>query len=61
MNMKKEYIMPEVNVVKIHTERMLAGGSDPDTVESQEGNDATSGTIGARENFFWDSDYSEEE
>lgn len=60
MNMKKEYIMPEVNVVKIHTERMLAG-SDPDTVESEHGNDATSGTIGARENFFWDSDYSEEE
>ena len=52
--------MPEVNVVKIHTERMLAG-SDPDTVESEHGNDATSGTIGARENFFWDSDYSEEE
>lgn len=30
--MKKEYIAPEVNVVKVHAERMLAGSDDPTTV-----------------------------
>lgn len=59
MNMKKEYIMPEVNVVKIHAERMLAGGSDPDTTSMSQ-NDETNGGFADARSFDFD-ETSEEE
>lgn len=58
MNMKKEYIMPEVNVVKIHTERMLAG-SDPDTTSMSQNGETNGGFADARSFYF--EEISEEE
>ena len=57
--MKKEYIMPEVNVVKIHAERMLAGGSDPDTTSMSQNGETNGGFADAR-SFDFD-ETSEEE
>ena len=50
--MKKEYIMPEVNVVKIHAERMLAGGSDPDTTSMSQNGETDGGFADARSFYF---------
>ncbi len=58
--MKKEYIMPEVNVVKIHAERMLAGGSDPDTTSKSPNGETNGGFADARESFIFE-EISEEE
>ena len=59
MNMKKEYIMPEVNVVKIHAERMLAGGSDPDTTSKSPNGETDKDFADARSFYF--EEISEEE
>ena len=53
--MKREYIAPEVNVVKVHAERMLAG-SDPNnvtgTIKDDEQATATTGWADARGSFI---------
>ena len=57
--MKREYIAPEVNVVKVHAERMLVG-SDPDTLTGTLGSDINDGWVDARESFGFE-EISEEE
>lgn len=60
MNMKREYIAPEVNVVKVHAERMLVG-SDPDTITGSNDNDnpINEGWVEARGSFIFEEETEE--